>query len=446
MNAVKKVFLKTFGCQMNVYDSERIYRFAEAQGYQRAQCAEDADLVIINTCSVREKPEHKAVSEIGWIHKRIRKDPNVKIGLAGCVAQQMGDQLLAKIPHLSMVIGTGAIGRLPEILKRVDAGERVADCEIGEDSLIGMPEWESTWKSDSRATAFVSIMRGCNNFCSYCIVPYVRGPERSRDPDKIVAEIRSLIDSGVVEVTLLGQNVNSYGANLNPKIPFVDLLEKVHEIPGLSRLRFITSHPKDISTELIGAFAELPKLAGQIHLPVQSGSDRILRLMNRGYTVSQYLEKVNALRNIRPDIALSSDIIVGFCGETDEDFQSTLGLLETVRFDNLFSFMYSERPGTKAAGTKDDVPLELKKARLAKLQATQNQITHEQNQVQQGKVMEVIVEGDSRGGIHRKSGRTTCNRIVHFDDPDAKVGQRVLVRITQGFQNALVGRLEKEVE
>ena len=442
----KKIFVKTFGCQMNEYDSDRLFCLAESMGYEQAESPDKADLIVINTCSVREKPQHKAISEIGWMHKRARAHPGVKLVLAGCVAQQLGDSILAKLPYLDLVIGTGAIGRFPELITRIENGERLADCTIEDDSLFGMPVSTMKNKASHGVTAFVSIMRGCNNYCSYCIVPYVRGPEKSRPSTDVIEEIEQLVKNDVREVTLLGQNVNSYGRGLDEKTDFVGLLKRVSDIKKLTRVRFTTSHPKDLSEDLINAFAHLPRLCSHIHLAVQSGSDDILREMNRKYLAEDYIQKVRKLRRIRPDMAITSDIIVGFCGETDEDFEKTLLLIRHVRFDNLFSFMYSTRPGTAAEKLADDVPLEIKKKRLEILQTLQKEITLEKNKALEGKRMEVLVEKPSRGGENRWSGRTSCFRTVHFDDSTVMPGDLVKVEIEEGFQNALVSVRVKEVQ
>lgn len=442
----KCIFIKTFGCQMNEYDTERMYRLAMTVGYGRASCGEQADLIVVNTCSVREKPEHKAVSEIGWMHKRARSSDDVMIVLAGCVAQQLGEEFLRKNPFLNGVLGTGAVGRFDKFIELMELGQRPVDCRIDDDSKIGMPKECFEVGENDDVTAFVSIMRGCDNYCSYCIVPYVRGPEISRPPDKILDEIRSLAGQGISEVTLLGQNVNSYGNKLLEKVDFVDLIDLVCQIDGIKRIRFTTNHPKDLSPKLIEAFLRHKKLAGHIHLAVQSGSDEILARMNRKYTAQQYIEMVQTLRHARPGLAVTSDMIIGFCGETKEDFQKTLNLMKKVRFDNLFSFMYSPRPGTKAAKLPDDVSLEIKKERLEILQTLQKEITLEKNKALVGQVTEVMVVGNSRGGPDRRFGRTDCFRVVHFDYPDAVPGDLVMVKIVEGHQNALVGIRENTIQ
>ena len=440
MASIKRIFVKTFGCQMNIYDTERIYRYAQQAGYERVDSASQADLIFVNTCSVREKPEHKAVSELGWMHKRARGHDNVKIAVAGCVAQQQGEALLKQLPYLDMVVGTGAIGRLPGMIDRIENGERLVDCGDAQAAELGMPDPCGTTESAGQVGAFVSIMRGCDNHCSYCIVPFVRGPETSRPMPEVLAEIESFVEQGAREVTLLGQNVNSYGKNLDAEVDFVMLLERAVQIENLLRIRFTTSHPKDLSPKLVELFATEPKLAGHMHLAVQSGSDRILARMNRRYTAAQYLEKIAALRRAWPAIAVTSDMIVGFCGETDRDFENTLDLMREARFDNLFSFMYSPRPNTAAEKMADDVPLSVKKERLGILQKLQQSITLEKNKAMVGRRVEILVEGRSRGGPDRKFGRTECFRVVHFDDPEASPGDLVAVTILDGFQNALVGR------
>lgn len=446
MSDSKRIFIKTFGCQMNVYDSERIYRMAQKAGYRRADTAEEADLIVVNTCSVRDKPEHKAVSELGWMHKRARAHEGMKIAVAGCVAQQTGEALLDRLPYLDLVVGTGAIERLENLIFRIEQGERVADCRMDPDSSFGMPEHPGGDFHQSKVSAFVSIMRGCNNFCSYCIVPYVRGPERSRPVAKVLAEIQTLAHQGIREVVLLGQNVNSYGANLEQDVDFVHLVERVAKIESICRIRFTTSHPKDLSSRLIDAFARLPKLAAHMHLAVQSGSNHVLSRMNRKYAIEHYMEKVEALRIARPGIAITSDMIVGFCGEEDSDFEASLDLMRSVQFDNLFSFMYSPRPGTEAANMVDDVPLDVKKERLRVLQTLQQAITLEKNRALIGRTLEVLVEGASRGNANQLQGRTEGFRVVHFEDPNVSPGDLVRIRIEQAYQNALVGTRENPVQ
>jgi tRNA-2-methylthio-N6-dimethylallyladenosine synthase len=358
--------------------------------------------------------------------------------VAGCVAQQEGDRLLDRIPYLDMVIGTHAIPMLPQLLQKIEAsGERVCETSFDKDGeylRAVLPQ-----KPLDKVKSYVTIMQGCDHFCSFCIVPYVRGREKSRSSQEIIEEVKHLAEMGVKEVCLLGQNVNGYGRGLEEEVIFSELLERINKIEGIERIRFTTSHPKDLSEELIQAFSKLPKLCEHIHLPFQSGSDRILKAMHRGYTKESYLEKIDRLKKVCPSIAVTGDVIVGFPGEEEEDFKQTLDLMEKVKFDDLFSFKYSPRKGTHAAQFQDKVEEKMKQNRLSFLQEIQKGITLQKNQELEGRVEEVLVEGRSKQSAQDVTGRTRSNRIVNFEGDISLVGKLVHVRITKGYAHSLRG-------
>jgi tRNA-2-methylthio-N6-dimethylallyladenosine synthase len=433
----KSAYIKTFGCQMNEHDSERMLALLEECGYQATERWEEADVILVNTCTVREKPEQKAYSILGRFQQLKDNNPDVIIGITGCVAQQRGEALLARISALDFVLGPGKIHHLPEILCNIEKGERGV-CAVGFEN--GCPT-NLPIPHTQQLRSYVTIMQGCDNFCSYCIVPSVRGRERSRSGNDVLAEIQSLIQQGTKEVILLGQNVNSYAKKSPGKLTFPQLLAKIDEIPGLERIRFTTSHPKDLTEELIEAFGTLEHLCEHFHLPFQSGSNAVLERMNRGHTREEYLTKIRKLREVAPQISITADVIVGFPGERDEDFSQTLQLMQDVEFDGLFSFKYSPRKGTRAAQWSDDVPLEEKQRRLEILQKFQRQITLKKNKKLKGTVKEVLVEGRSRNSPHQMMGRTGCNRIVNFPAGSALVGELVTTKINEGLQNSLRGEL-----
>ncbi len=438
--AARKFFILTFGCQMNTYDSERIAQLLTARDYEQVDDPARADLILVNTCSVREKPEQKVYSALGRFRALKRKKPGLIIGVGGCVAQQEGEGLLQKIPFLDFVLGTKELGRITEILDRREASaQRLCDTALDGrvDPYHGLPLFPPA----GRTTAFVSIMQGCDNFCSFCIVPFVRGREVSRASGDILEEIRSLAATGVKEVTLLGQNVNSYGNRAPGEMSFPDLLEAVQRLPGVERVRFTTSHPKDLSAQLIQSFGRLSKLCEHIHLPLQSGSDRILERMKRGYSREEYGEKVQSLRRACPDISITTDMIVGFPGEEEVDFQQSLEMMERVQFDDLFSFRYSDRPHTRASSLKDKIPETLKQERLALLQSLQRKITSAKNRAWEGKVVEVLVEGPSKIRPEEKTGRTRTNRIVNFPGRSLSAGSLVKVRIDKALAHSFRGEL-----
>ncbi len=439
---------------MNVYDSERIIEGLAPLGYQVTDSPAQADVILLNTCAIREKAEQKAFSYLGRLAKLKEKKPSLIIGIGGCVAQQEGERIIRRVPHVDLVFGTHAIERLPDMIRRIARMRcRVIDVEMSEtirESVPGAPSHRS-----GPTARFVTIMRGCDNFCAYCVVPYVRGRETSRDPDAVVEEIKCLTAAGTREVTLLGQNVNSYGRK-EGLCSFPRLLEKINAIEGLFRIRFTTSHPKDISDELIQAYKDLEKLCHHIHLPVQSGSDRVLKRMNRRYTRERYLEKIDSLRRACPDIAITSDFIVGFPGETEDDFQDTQDLIRRVRFDSVFAFKYSDRPNAPASGFSNKVAETEKADRLRRLFELQAEITMEKNEELVGAIETVLVEGESKkqtaddpdpSDRMQWTGRTSSNRIVNFSfekDPpcfgDNLVGTLVDVDIKKALPHSLWGR------
>jgi tRNA-2-methylthio-N6-dimethylallyladenosine synthase len=436
----KKVFIKTFGCQMNEYDSDKMADvLGAAQGYEPTDNPEEADLILFNTCSVREKAQEKVFSDLGRV--KHLKDKGVLIGVGGCVASQEGEEIIKRAPYVDVVFGPQTLHRLPELLQA-----RAAKAKPQVD--ISFPEIE---KFDhlpparvEGASAFVSIMEGCSKYCSYCVVPYTRGEEVSRPLDDVLVEIAGLADQGVKEITLLGQNVNAYRGAMGDTAEVADfalLLEYVAEIPGIERIRYTTSHPNEFTPRLIEAYASIPQLVSHLHLPVQHGSDRILMAMKRGYTAMEYKSTVRKLRAIRPDMAMSSDFIVGFPGETEEDFAKMMKLIDDVRFDNSFSFIFSPRPGTPAASLHDDTPHEVKLRRLQQLQAVINQNIKDISDERVGTVQRLLVEGVSKRDATELMGRTECNRVVNFPGQARLMGQMVDVRITEAKTYTLRGEV-----
>lgn len=431
----RKLYIRTFGCQMNVADSGLMAQVL-GEEYELTAHAEEADLYLINTCAIRRKAEEKVKSLLGSLKFLKQQRPQLLLGVGGCVAQQEGERLLAAAPHLNLVFGTKGIYHLPELVGRVNRGERVVDVGLNRDC----PELpRRAWLPGTFQT-MVTIMRGCDNFCTFCVVPYVRGREASREPDAIIAEVADFLAAGGREVTLLGQNVNSYGRGLAEPITFAQLLRRLNGLPGLSRLRFATSHPRDLSPELIDAFGELDALCEHLHLPVQSGADRILKRMNRGYTHEHYLEKIAALRQACPGLALSTDLIVGFPGESEADFVQTLDLMQAAGFDQSFSFKYSPRPQTRAAKYPDQVAEEVKAERLARLQALQDELTLKSHAPLVGQEHEVLVEGFSKRSSQELCGRLRTNQVVNFSGPRELVGSLTRVVITEAHPHSLKGR------
>lgn len=434
----KKAYIHTFGCQMNEYDSAKMMGLLQSSGYDYVESPGMADLIIVNTCSVREKAEQKVYSLLGRLkkHKRAR---GAKIAVGGCVAQQIGERIFTKAPYVDIVFGTHNIEKLPEMLKCVEEGK-------GSVHGLDMYEIPSTFSGDQyvfeeKAKAFVTIMQGCDNYCTYCIVPLVRGREYSRPQIDILREIRYLTEKGVREVTLLGQNVNSYGKN-NGDTSFPQLLREVSRIDGIDRIRFVTSHPMDFSDELIFTFAELDTLCLHVHLPAQSGSNRVLHMMNRRYTREHYLSIIHKLRKVRTDMTFSSDFIVGFPGEREEDFRDTLSLMQEVGYDTSYSFKFSPRPGTAAEKLDGQVGEAVKRRRLMELQSLQKQVTQSNYNKMIGKKVKVLVEGKSKTDDNKNTGRTECNKIVNFDAGRDKRGEIITVEISGAFAHSLTGSTE----
>ena len=437
---------------MNERDSEIMGQLLAAADYIPTGDIKQADVIVINTCSIREKAEQKVYSLLGRLKNLKKNKPSLIISVAGCVAQQEAERLQARMPQVDIVLGPQQIYKLPELVAK--AGKRgKLQLAVDQSQSFAIPRYSPPTpavinkKSDGIETGqffkkFVTIMQGCNNFCTYCVVPYTRGRETSRSPEDVIAEISHHAKQGVKEVTLLGQNVNSYGVSSNGRlkyVPFPELLKQVSAIDGIKRVRFTTSHPKDLSPELIECFGTIEKLCPHFHLPVQSGSNRILKKMNRKYTIEQYLEKADALLRMRPDIALTTDIIVGFPSEKDEDFEATLELLEKVRFHGAFSFKYSDRPQAKSVSFDNKIDEQIKAKRLRILQERQNDISLLRNKEYEGSVQLVMVEGKSKSGDGQWSGRTISNIIVNFEAPALTPGQEVYVKITEGLLHSLRG-------
>jgi tRNA-2-methylthio-N6-dimethylallyladenosine synthase len=435
-----RLWIDTYGCQMNVHDSERMVQLMAEEGYQPTPDPEDADLLIINSCSVREKAEQKLRSAAGKLKVWKKKRPSVVIALGGCVAQQEGQRLLDRVEHADLVFGPDHLPRLPELVRRVRA-ERV---RLSETAFLDREEYVFPRLSPGapqQVSAYVSVMKGCDKFCSFCIVPYTRGREVCRSAEEIVAEVRALAEGGTKEVVLLGQTVNTYGQRrVHGEVPFHQLLERVAAVAGIERIRFTSPHPADFTAEQIAAFRDLPQLMPHMHLPVQSGSDEVLRRMRRGYTREQYLEIVDRFREAVPHAALSTDVIVGFPGETEADFEATLSLMERVRYDNTFSFAYSERSGTKAAEiTEAVVEPEERRRRLHRLQTLQERHTQQRLAAAVGRRFMVLIEGPSKSDPGRSSGRTPQNRVVHLDGAYSP-GALVEADIVEAFAHSLLGR------
>jgi len=429
-----KFYIKTMGCQMNEYDSDLVAQDLVSLGWSPTEHMEEADLIVVNTCTVRKKPEHKAYSFIGRAVALKKRKPSTIIAVVGCLAQQKKEEIMDRFPEVDMVIGARDVVKFLSFFKEV-LSERKKVISTCLDTYLRTPALIKGFFRH-RVTGYVSIMQGCNNFCSYCIVPYVRGREISRPLEEIIKEVEFLVSEGIRDVTLLGQNVNSYRWK---EIDFPALLKEVSQIKGLWRLRFTTSHPKDVSDELIQCFKQLENLCPHIHLPFQAGSNRILALMNRKYTREKYMELIEKLRSVRPDIAVTADVMVGFPGETEKDFQDTIDLIKKVQFDNLFSFKYTDRPGTAAEKMKNKVPEEEKERRLLILQKTQKEITLKKNKELEGKEVEVLVEGYSKRK-NQLTGRTDTNKVVNFDGNSELIGHIVKVKIEEAFANSLRGR------
>ncbi|SFN98614.1 tRNA-2-methylthio-N6-dimethylallyladenosine synthase [Formivibrio citricus] len=435
----KKVFIKTYGCQMNEYDSDKmadVLQFAE--GHVKTSNIEEADVILFNTCSVREKAQEKVFSDLGRVKPLKQAKPGLIIGVGGCVASQEGATIIKRAPYVDVVFGPQTLHRLPELIaKRRETGTSQIDTSFPEiEKFDHLPPART-----EGATAFVSIMEGCSKFCTYCIVPFTRGQEVSRPLDDVLTEIAGLVQQGVKEVTLLGQNVNAYrGAMEDGEIAdFALLLEYVHEIPGVERIRYTTSHPREMTQRVIDCYRKLPKLVSHLHLPVQAGSDRVLVAMKRGYTTLEFKSLARKLKEARPDLCLSSDFIVGFPGETEEDFEKTMKLIDDVGFDASFSFIYSRRPGTPAADLEDDVPEEVKTKRLMRLQARLDEREQAVNRAMIGTVQRVLVEGISKKDPNELAGRTDNNRIVNFVGNPRLINHFVEIHITGALSHSLRG-------
>lgn len=436
-----KVFIRTHGCQMNEYDSDKMQDvLLKSHGLSITDVEEDADVILINTCSIREKAQEKVFSQLGRWRKIKEKNPDVIIGVGGCVASQEGEAIIKRAPYVDLVFGPQTIHRLPELLNERNKQKKPqVDISFPEiEKFDNLPEP----RKDGPA-AFVSIMEGCSKYCSFCVVPYTRGEEVSRPMDSVLAEIMKLAEQGVKEVNLLGQNVNAY-RGLSHEGDVVDLALLIHyvaAIDGIERIRFTTSHPVEFTDGLIEAYRDVPELANYLHLPVQSGSDRILSMMKRGHTALEYKQKIRKLREARPDISLSSDFIIGFPGETAKDFEDTMKLITDIGFDQSFSFIYSARPGTPASSMPDLVSMDEKKARLQRLQSTINDMAAVISEAMVGSTQKILVEGTSKWSDDELSGKTENNRVVNFAGPQRLIGQMVDVTITEALRNSLRGRI-----
>ncbi len=430
----KRVYIKTFGCQMNVYDSERILRVLTPE-YESTPSIQDADLVLFNTCSVREKAEHKIMSDLGRLTALKKKKPHVLIGVGGCVARQEGEKLLKKAKHLDLVFGVDQLEELPRLVKQA-RDERLAETSFKQEYSFYAVNTIADKKSFDKISSYVSIIQGCEKPCTFCIVPTTRGFEKSRSKEEILNEVNSLVDAGTQEVVLLGQNVNAYRTD---STSFEELVESIHNV---GRLRYITSHPNDVSEEMVKLHKNHEKLCEHIHMPIQSGSNNTLKHMARLYTKEEYLEKVAHIRNEVPDISITSDIIVGFPGETDKDFEETLDAINQAQFDHVFAFKYSPRPGTPSQEKfSDDVSEEEKDRRLQKIFKLIQEISFKKNQAFVGKYMSVLVEGPSKNNEKKLTGRTRNNRIVNFEGSITLKGQEIPIRITSARAVALEGHL-----
>ncbi|WP_415285406.1 tRNA (N6-isopentenyl adenosine(37)-C2)-methylthiotransferase MiaB [Clostridium perfringens] len=440
-NMDKKLFcISTYGCQMNEEDSEKLSGMLKSQGYERTENKEEASIIIFNTCCVRENAENKVFGNLGQLKQLKKKNPNLVIAICGCMMQQVGmaDKVLKTFPYVDIIFGTHNAHKFPEYLHRVlQEGVQVKEILNKEEGIVeGLP---IDRKSDVKA--FVTIMYGCNNFCTYCIVPYVRGRERSRKSEDIIKEIEELVSKGYKEITLLGQNVNSYGKGLEEDIDFAGLLRKVNEVKGLERVRFMTSHPKDLSDDVIMAIKECDKLCEQVHLPVQSGSSRILKEMNRHYDRDYYLDLVKKIKSEIPDVTLTTDIIIGFPGETEEDFLDTLSLCEEVGYDSAFTFIYSRRNHTPADKMENQIPDDIKHDRFNRLVEAINKKVVIKNKEYEGKVVEVLVEGPSKNDETKLTGRTRNGKLVNFAGDEKLVGELVNLKIVRAQPFSLIGEI-----
>ena len=450
MHHSKLVYIETFGCQMNERDSEIMEQLLSEASYAPTDTLSQADVVVVNTCSIRGKAEQKAFSLLGRLRKIKKKKPGMRIAVTGCVAQQEGKNIIERMPYVDIVLGPQSIYRLPDLINTPPNSENpFPQVHTDLQKSFTIPAYLPSVNKENGISSykrFVTIMQGCNNFCTYCVVPYTRGREVSRKVDDIIEEVTHLVNNDIKEITLLGQNVNSYGLDFEKenRISFAQLLQAVAKVQGVERLRFTTSNPKDLSEELMQCFRDINILCPHFHLPVQSGSNNVLQRMNRKYTIETYLDKVARLREFCPEIAITTDIIVGFPGETEADFEATMDLLEKVRYHSAFSFKYSDRPNTKSASFTEKVPEDIKSKRLARLQKRQEQITLERNHEYAGKTLQVMVEGESKSGAGQISGRTGSNHIVNFTAPSPasyQPGQMLDVFIEEACLHSLRGKL-----
>lgn len=441
-NVKKHFYIETWGCQMNEEDSEKLSGMLKRVGYTKTENKEDAGIILFNTCCVRENAENKVFGNLGALKHLKKENPDLIIGICGCMMQQegMADKILKKFPYVNIVFGTHNAYKFPEYLNRVKTeGVQIKEIFNKETDIVeGLPI-----DRESNVKAFVTIMYGCNNFCTYCIVPYVRGRERSRKPEDILNEVRELVAQGYKEITLLGQNVNSYGKGLEEEVDFAKLLRMINEIEGLERVRFMTSHPKDLTHDVIMAIKECDKLCEQIHLPVQSGSNSILKKMNRHYTKEYYLDLIKKIKEEIPGVTLTTDIIVGFPGETEEDFQETLELVKEVGYSSAFTFIYSRRNNTPADMMLNQVSEEDKHHRFNRLVAAVNERVIAQNKAEEGNILEVLVEGNSKNDAEKLTGRTRTGRLVNFTGENVNVGELVNVKITRAQNFSLIGEVIK---
>ena len=443
-------YIHTIGCQMNVYDSEKLAAILNDYGYEKTDDLDKADIVVCNTCSIRHKAEEKAFSFLGRFARIKIQKPHLITVMAGCVAQQEGKKAFKRVPHLNIVLGTQAFSRFGQLIETVQSGkERVVDIAGSQKIYEALPDTSAAFGCDeNKISRFVTIMQGCENFCTYCVVPYVRGKERSRKPESIVEEINCLAKSGVKEITLLGQNVNSYGQK-EGGISFPQLLSKINDINGIHRIRFATSHPKDLSMDLIYAIRDLEKVCNHLHLPVQSGSNKVLKKMNRGYTREKYISRISDLKKHCPQIALSTDIIVGFPSESKDDFNDTMNLLHEIEFDSIFAFAYSDRSSAPAAKFSDQIDERQKRDRLNALLQLQERVTQKKNNELIGSIIKVLVEGKSikkRDGFEQNSknmkqmaGRSESNKIVHFPSEHDTIGDMIKIKIEDAYPHSLWG-------
>ncbi len=443
--AMNKLYIKTYGCQMNEYDSDKMADVLRAcDGMVQTDNIEEADVILFNTCSIREKAEEKVFSDLGRVRTLKLANPDLLIGVGGCVASQEGDVIIKRAPYVDVVFGPQTLHRLPELIKaRRESGRSQVDISFPENEKFDHLPTPQT----SAASAFVAIMEGCSKYCTFCVVPYTRGEEVSRPLNDVMKDIDELMAQGVKEVTLIGQNVNAYAGATedDDTVDFAYLLQAIAALPGIARIRYTTSHPKDMSQRLIDVYANTPKLVSHLHLPVQSGSDRVLAAMKRGHTVLEYKSIIRRVRALRPGICITSDFIVGFPGETEQDFEATLKLIDEIGFDNSFSYLYSPRPGTPAAEMHDDTPHEVKAARLKRLQDRLSSQEDAVGQSMLGSVQRVLVEGVSKKDVLELAGRTDNNRVVNFSGSPGMIGRFVDVKVTQVVRHTLRGELAETI-